>query len=84
MNGVTGAITFSQPDAGGNVMMELNLHGLKSRAKNYHVHVKPLDKAAASVCSEASVGGHFNSAGVDYSTTPCNSSSIASCEADVT
>ena len=80
MKGVTGSITFSQRHSGGDTVLTLALEGLKEMAKDYHVHTKPLDQTAASLCSADSVGGHFNPFNVDYAQTQCNPSRLATCE----
>jgi Cu/Zn superoxide dismutase len=59
--------------------MRVDLYGLNANAKQYHVHVSPINSTfpAADSCSAASVGGHFNPKGV---TGTCNPAQPETCE----
>ena len=61
MNGVSGTIKFSQNTNTSPTLVDIDLSGLNYKAKAYHVHLKPTNTVSTNgLCSDASVGGHFD------------------------
>jgi len=78
MQGVSGTIRFSQSSVGGTTTVRLDLSGLNANAKQYHIHVNPINSSlpTASSCSAASVGGHFK----NQIKSTCNPAQPETCE----
>ena len=69
MSSTNGVFSFNQLSPFHPTFVKIDLQGLDNKLNGYHVHMFPISDSV-NMCSQQSVGGHFNPDQVDVKTSP--------------